>query len=337
MSKNVENCPLWIFRCNFQIGNPAYPVKKELYEKNLCPILILDEETWDQYCYDELIEKEKSKDSVQWEDYIKRLKNNELPQNVKNKNVPPYINAFFRLYQQSHESDIIVVLEYSGKMYTRKMGLIKKGTKAQLIQGKGYKIYAFPLSGIKEMVSKYDTIFSGLLPMNLTAAKLSHHVQGVKCVFYEKRPTEISLDVLSNSQIEELCFTWIKSQLPPERLQMTRPIVSSGKGNIPTIDILGLNQYKDIIAVQVSYTEEDKLILDKIGKLLDFEADIRVICVNPKDEEVLERKVEEKYKNDEKFGSLNIIPLSKVLNECINDKECKSKIDKMIDELYDFS
>ncbi|MBO7660831.1 MAG: hypothetical protein J6S65_04780, partial [Bacteroidaceae bacterium] len=64
---------------------------------------------------------------------------------------------------------------------------------------------------------------------------------------------------------------------------------------------------------------------------------IRVICVNPKDEEVLERKVEEKYKNDEKFGSLNIIPLSKVLNECINDKECKSKIDKMIDELYDFS
>ena len=335
MSTNIANCPLWIFRCNFKIDNPAYQEKEGCYKKNLCPILILENETWDQYCYDKLVEKGESKNSIKWEDYINFLGKNTQPQKVKTINKPPYLLSFSRLHEQSRESDILVVLEYSETKYRRKMGIIKKGTTIEEIKRNRYKIYAFPLCDVQEIDSKYDAIFRGLLPMNLTASALSHHVQGVKCVFERKRPNNISLDVLSNSQIEELCFIWL-TRLAPHKIRMTRPIVYSGKGNIPTIDILGLNQDKDILAVQVSYTSQDQLILDKIGKLLDFVGDLRVICVNPNDEKELINKVENKYRNHNNRHSLEIISLSRVWNDCVKDKECKSKIDKMIDELYVF-
>ena len=88
--------------------------------------------------------------------------------------------------------------------------------------------------------------------------------------------------------------------------------------------------------MQVSYTSQDHLILDKIGKLLEFVGDLRVICVNSNDEKELINEVENKYRNHNNRHSLEIISLSRVWNDCVKDKECKSKIDKMIDELYVF-
>lgn len=331
----IKNLPLWVFHCNFNRENIAYSDKTKYYNENLCPILILDNETWDQFCYDKLLVGHQSTSSFDWNDYIKTV---EEPQNTKTCK-PSYILYFEKLYKQSRESDVIVVLEYSEAKYPRKVGKVKKGTEIVTRYGNGFRVYAFPLSDVKVIDKKYDQMFVGLYTHSVTAAPLNHHVSGVRNIYECKRPITPSLDDLSNSQIEELSCNWL-SRLAEKDILISRVLVKSGKGNIPTIDILGCNYDKDIIAVQVSYTSNKDLIVDKIVKLLNFEADNWVICINCDDEKYIREHVNNKCKEindyETKIDKLHIVQLQNIWNESIKDSWCKKEIDRMITDLYTF-
>jgi len=69
---------------------------------------------------------------------------------------------------------------------------------------------------------------------------------------------------------------WLRTDFAPDTFKINYQIIKTG-GNFADIDILGVTNEDNVVAGQVSYTEDMNLVLKKISKLKGFKADKRMI------------------------------------------------------------
>ncbi len=236
----------------------------ELYEKDLISICIQDFEKDDLQNYNELMANNSPKKHI------------------------PYVRSFVNLVKAIKKKDVIVFVSYKDRDI--KMGLIKKGTATveKLRKEKDeLSLYCVQFKQLKKKTFqlKENPILKILIPKGGgTINHIINHRKNIAYYLFYNIIPPLDLSLMTYDEIEKLCLNWIKSEYIDEDYQIVRPIIETGKGNIRDIDILGMNSKGEIIAVQVSFTDETKLLNKKAKNLINTKgADKYVMFTNVKD------------------------------------------------------
>lgn len=259
--------PSWLVRCNYRKTDRQYEMKERLYADNKISICIQDyEEEKDGVCYEKLQKGEKVKKA------------------------PLYISRFCLLAKQIQVNDILVISEYSD--HDIKLGLLKKGTEIEEIKKEGYTLYCLQMKsvycGIHEINSitlQNFPILKGLMPHSITLSPIKRRTNAIRSIYYGY-PLQNELDAIPDEEIEKMCNEWLTSSFALESIRIVKTLMEKGKG-MHDIDVLGLNKNNQVIAAQVSYTDNVSTIKGKYKSLLNYKyADKYILCTLKNKEEV---------------------------------------------------
>ncbi len=337
MNRN-DNMPVWLFRCNFNHYEKAYKEKvAPFYEKNRCPIQIQKHETWDKYCYNKLINENKSREEISWDEYAK-----DHPKEKK-KEVSTYISKFATLANAVKQKAILVVLEYKDikgeKCEDVKLGIIPKGKEIGVERGnngKDYELFYYELESVIKIRKNVYSILNGLIPSNTTLGPINNRENAVNEFYHfikDKTTIKRELENLPNDKIEDLCCEWLKTGHAKE-YQLQVVYVENGKHNFPVLDIMGKTIHDQVLAAQVSYTESVDTIISKVKKLVTLGIDTHLMFTKLSDTD-FKNKCKEKGEKEAKKGTdVKHISLQKVWEDLTNDIKKRSFIEKLFEDAY---
>jgi len=259
-NKPLFNEPVYLIRCNYK-NEPGKSLIPNFYLKNIVSICIQENEKIDQRYFDDLI----------------------LGMKFPNNNELTYISRFINIAKEVEKHDVIVIATYAG--LNPKIGLIKKGSKITCIENAKAKFYCLTLEsvyctpkGFKQLDSVDLTsypILKSIIPQQVTISPVNKRKSNVYSIYYGVR-YPVELNQLTESAIELMCMEWLRSDFAPDTFRIVYQIIKTG-GNYADIDILGVCNEDKVVAGQVSYTEDIKLVSKKINKLKSFNADKRLI------------------------------------------------------------
>lgn len=324
----ANNKPVWLFRCNYiDLGSkmPQYKDVTSLYEHNRCPITILFTETWDKYCYEELLGGNKS---VSWEAYAENH-----PNDTKS-NIPSYVDRFVKLVDLAKVQDVLVILEYKddgkgiGNKPEKKIGIIRKGCSIELIKGDSYEIFYLELDAdsVITIPKNEYTILNGLIPSNVTLGPVVNRACAMNELYHSIKdniPITLSLQNFPNERIEDLCTLWLQSNYANDDIRLEKVYIENGQMNFPVLDILGKTKNNDVLAAQVSYTDNDNTILSKIDKLKMIKTELHLMFTKLSEDKY------EKLCAKRKVEDIIHVSLDKVWKELNSDYLLKKKVEEL--------
>lgn len=324
----INNMPVWLFRCNYiDLGSkmPQYKDVTSLYEHNRCPITILSTETWDKYCYEELLCGNKK---VSWEAYA------ENHTNETKSNIPSYVDRFVKLADLAKVQDVLVILEYKDdgrgteNKPEKKIGIIKKGSSIELIKGDSYEIFYLELDtdSVITIPKNEYMILNGLIPSNVTLGPVVNRAYAMNELYHfikDKAPITLALQNFPNERIEDLCTLWLQSNYANDDIRLEKVYIENGQLNFPVLDILGKTKNNDVLAAQVSYTENDNTILSKIDKLKKIKTELHLMFTKLSEEKY------EKLCTKEDIKDIIHVSLDKVWNNLCSDYSLKKKVEEL--------
>ena len=330
--------PVWLFRCNYEgnrIDNPQYKDVPALYEQNCCPITILENEKWDRYCLDK---KQKRKEPI-WEEFTSE-------KDAKKKPVPSYIKNFINLFETAQEEDVLVILEYNNGKENgrpRKLGILRNiNSIDKFIDVPNlYEVFCLkldPNTVITISENKFE-ILNGLFLPNVTLGKISNRKKAINELYRSLKSGENQvsqcLDNLPNEKIEDLCARWLQTD-HAKVFKLRKVYVENGKLNFPVLDIMGRTFNGEVLAAQVSYTEDCQTIINKVKKLVKIHTEKHLMFTRLENE-VFEQKCKKKGE-EEADAEINVehVCLGKVWDDLNNDKNEKDFILKLFKDSYQF-
>ena len=309
----TNNMPVWLFRCNYiDLGSkmPQYKDVTSLYEHNRCPITILSTEKEDRYCYETLLKGEKVS------------------------HAPSYVDRFIKLANLAKEQDVLIILEFKdgGKgtenKPEKKIGIIRKGSSIESMKDIIYELFYLELdadSVITIPKNKY-TILNGLIPSNVTLGPVLNRATAVNELYHfikDKTPITLALQNFPNEKIEDLCTLWLQSEYADEDIRLEKVYIENGQLNFPVLDILGKTNSNNVLAAQVSYTENENTILSKIEKLKMIKTELHLMFTKLSDEKY------KKLSTRGDFRDIMHISLDKVWTDLNNDCTLREKVEEL--------
>lgn len=189
-----------------------------------------------------------------------------------------YIQDFISLANRIKEQDVLVVASYKGHQDLR-IGLIKKGTKFQVKQYEGYRLYYFKLKSAY-CTPRWGPLHNGLNPADYPILKnLSPNRGTILHIVNQRRREAVyrayygivypyHYNLLSDEATEDMCRLWLTSEhAEAYDLYLSRPAPIYG-GTTHIVDIWGIS-YGDIeILAQITTSSNTSLIEKKEKKLL---------------------------------------------------------------------
>ena len=253
------NEPIYLVRCNYT-GKSASQIER-LYKGNIISICIQDKEEVDQAYYNNLINGTNPP-------YNKALL---------------YIQRFVTLANTLKHNDAIIIASYMGK--NPKIGLLKKGEEIFCEKHDGYKLYCLQMKSAyctPNWGEQFDSIdltsypiLKSIIPQQVTISAVNQRKNAIYSIYYGfKYPLDLSL--MSNAAIEMLCTEWLRSFFAKDTIRICYQIIQTG-GSFANVDILGVNKENQLVAAQVSNTNDINLVKKKIDKLNAFTADIKIM------------------------------------------------------------
>ena len=320
--------PVWLFRCNYvDLGSkmPQYKEVTSLYEHNRCPITILFTETWDKYCYETLLCGNKS---VSWELYAEKH-----PGEIRS-SIPSYVDRFVKLANLAKAQDILVILEYkdngkgTGNKPEKKVGIIRKGSSIKSKQGDSYELFYLELDtdSVITIPKNEYTILNGLIPSNVTLGPVVNRADAMNELYHyikDKTPITLALQNFPNERIEDLCTLWLQSKYANDDIRLEKVYIENGQFNFPVLDILGKTKKNNVLAAQVSYTDNENTILSKIDKLKTIKTERHLMFT---------KLSEDKYQKLCAKGNIKDIihvSLDEVWKDLCSDYDSKKKVEAL--------
>ena len=325
--------PVWLFRCNYiDMGNkwPQYENVSTFYEQNRCPITILASETWDKYCYNAFLEGKNNKD-ISWDVYSKSHPNE------RKATVPMYLNRFFTLTNKASNQDVLVILEFKdngkGKKPNIKIGILRKATEIKVFKGNNYEIFYLELDpeSVVVMPKGRYSILNSLIPSNVTLGPVMSRENAINELYYHVKDGSIirkQLDNLPNDKIEDLCTMWLQSKFAG-KYKFREVYVKNGRLNFPFLDILGKTENNELLAAQVSFTNDKGIILSKIDKLKRAIENVTYILFTR-----LSKQDFDSLCNKKSIQDVNHVSLGQVWDDLYNDPALKGKVEKFFMDSY---
>ena len=128
-------------------------------------------------------------------------------------------------------------------------------------------------------------ILKGLMPHSITLSPIKRRTNAIRSIYYGY-PLQNELDAIPDEEIEKMCHEWLTSSFALESIRIVKTLMEKGKG-MHDIDVLGLNKNNQVIAAQVSYTDNVSTIKGKYKSLLNYKyADKYILCTLKNKEEV---------------------------------------------------
>lgn len=331
--ENLNSMPVWLFRCNYEgnrIDTPQYKDVPFLYKQNCCPITILNNETWDNNCFNILLRG--TKDDVSWEEYAK-----DHPNETK-KNIPSYVKRFVDLANLVKQQDILVVLEYkddgkgTGTKPNKKMGILRKGSSIITIPCNNYNLHylkLYPDSVITIQKNEYP-ILNGLIPSNVTLGPIINRADAIMELYHyikDKTPIKLAIHNFPNEKIEDLCALWLQTKYADENIRLVKVYVKNGLLNFPVLDILGKTKDNNVLAAQVSYTDNKSTVISKIKKLKLLMTELHLMFT---------KYTDEKFDRDcrTKGDDVKHVSIDKVWTDLYNDNQLRKKVEELFLHSY---
>ena len=309
----TNNMPVWLFRCNYiDLGSkmPQYKDVTSLYEHNRCPITILYTETWDKHCYETLLKGEKVS------------------------HAPSYVDRFIKLAHLAKEQDVLIILEYkddgkgTGNKPEKKIGIIRKGSSIESKKDSIYELFYLELDAdsVITIPKNQYTILNGLIPSNVTLGPVLIRATAVNELYHfikDKTPITLTLQNFPNERIEDLCTLWLKSKYADEIIRLEKVYIENGQLNFPVLDILGKTSSNNVLAAQVSYTENENTILSKMKMLNMIKTELHLMFTKLSDEKYIKLST----KGD--FRDIMHVSLDKVWTDLYNDCTLREKVEEL--------
>lgn len=253
-----------VFLCRINYKGRAEKHIQRLHHDAVISICIQEEEDEDQAYFDAIL-------------------NGEHP---KGKSRLSYIREFLRIVELSQVQDVLVVGAYHG-IKSNRIGLVKKGTEIKVEQYENYRLYCLSLSSIvstplvgvslDEVVPSDYPIIENMIPKNTTISRIAstRNQESVYRVYYGiVYPPNYTL--LSNSATEDMCALWLQSCHAHEDYRITKPMHKLG-GAMPVVDMVGKNDYGDIVVAQITTSKDKATINKKEQKLCSVVKDERYV------------------------------------------------------------
>jgi hypothetical protein len=199
-------------------------------------------------------------------DQEKELENwNSIEQSdISLNNGTQFIKFWFDIQKKLEFTDVLVISQY--KPMSCKIGLIRRGTKFSTLPGQN-DFKTFQLENTEEFFYARFPLFYALLPKYGTISPVKQRINFIRHLYYKTALT-ISLDNLTNKQVEHICAEWLRSEHAPKDFQLKYQLLTTG-GNMPDIDICGRTHSDVKLIAQVCDTTDKALIKRKSEKLLN--------------------------------------------------------------------
>jgi len=259
LNKPFFDEPIYLIRTNYKEPLEAKKMIPVLFKNNIISICIQNSEKDHLSYYENLIAGKKVQFDI-------------------GKN---YIKYFIDIANSARTKDVLTIAMYEG--LEPKIGLIKKGEKIFKQKEDGFTLFCLQMKSvyctpypnfwgktneIKSLnLSKYPVLKS-LIPQQLTISPIQKNKKKIYSIYYGC-PIKIEFASMSNEGIETMCTEWLRSEYAPTEFKIQFQLIRTG-GNFADVDILGCNSDNEIIACQVTNTENEKLIKDKTQKLDNF-------------------------------------------------------------------
>lgn len=304
LNKPYFDEPIYLVRTNYK----PEQIKKwtpTLHEKNIISICIQDNESIDLKYYNDLISGEV------------------VPFDIKRN----YIKLFIDIANIALNKDVLIIAMYEG--LEPKIGLIKKGEQIFKQKEDGFTLFCLQMKSvyctpypnfwgenneIKSLNLSHYPVLKSLIPQQVTVSPIHKNKKKIYSIFYGC-PIKIELASMSNESIETMCTEWIRSKFAPKEFKIEFQLIRTG-GNFADIDIIGCNSDNEIIACQVTNTENDKLIKDKNKNLENFVSDKKIMFSH----------LETYWKTHDNFNQ----NITEVWNNFINDSIYARLLERLI-------
>jgi len=264
LNKSFFDEPIFLIRTNYKEPLEAKEMIPFLFENNITSICIQDKE----------------------EDHLSYYENLIAGKNVKFDIGKNYIKYFVDIANISKTKDVLIVAMYEG--FETKIGLIKKGEQIFTQVQKGFTLFCLQMKSvyctpspnfwgneIKSLNLSHYPVLKSLIPQQVTISPIQKNKNIIYSIYYGC-PIKLELASMSNETIETMCAEWLRSEYAPKEFKIHFQLIRTG-GNFADIDILGCNANNEIIACQVTNTNNVKLINDKAQKLDSFFSDKKIM------------------------------------------------------------
>lgn len=187
-----------------------------------------------------------------------------------------FVNRWYNLEKLIEIEDIIVIALYKHKHEAR-IGKIRRGTKS-FDYLKNADIKMLQMHDFVTMNLKKYPIFRSVLPMGNTVSPVKQREDFIRDYYYKKGKITIPvrLENVSPKLLELICTEWLRSV--SEIYKIKYQLLLTG-GNYPDIDIYGVTANDKILAAQVSYTSDNKILKSKINKLKVYSDELDIILL----------------------------------------------------------
>jgi hypothetical protein len=198
-----------------------------------------------------------------------------------------YLKRWKSLTELINNQDVILITSYQGIGY--KIGKVKQGTKFGKMTNGNSVYYHLKIENSKPIDLDKFQFVQTILTTGNTISNIHRKNYSLRKIFPGMVCNTSSFE-MDDIAIEILVAEWLRSKYAPKEYKIKYQILKTG-GNKKDIDISGITENDESLIVQISNTENIRMIKKKIAKLDKYEGCKKLFFFNVQNQEIDGHKI----------------------------------------------